>query len=115
MSFGKRLNGLRLESGLTGEAFGKLLNVAKNTVSNWENDNRVPSKETIVRIAEIFGTTTDYLLGYTNIKNEKYMIDSIKKVLLEKGFTGSPQEMPELEEFLSGAVDLYNLKKKKKS
>lgn len=115
MTFGEILKKLRIEKGINGPELAKLLNVTKQTVSNWENDNRVPSKEIIVKIADIFSTSTDYLLGNTDIKNEKYMIDAIKKVLIEKGFTGKPEEMPELRAFLSGAVDLYNLNKKKKS
>ena len=41
----------------------KRLRVAKQTVSNWENDNIQPSIEMLVRLSKIFGVTTDYLLG----------------------------------------------------
>ena len=33
------------------------------TASNWENDNIQPSIEMLVRLAKLFGVTTDYLLG----------------------------------------------------
>jgi len=114
MTFGERIRTLRLESGLTGEEFGKNLNVAKNTVSNWENNKRVPSKEVIVLIADYFKTTTDYLLCNTDIKNESGMVEAIKKVLIDKGFTDKPEELEEMREFLRRAMDLYNLKKGKK-
>lgn len=39
------------------------LGVAKQTVSNWENDNIQPSIEMLVRLSRTFGVTTDYLLG----------------------------------------------------
>ncbi len=39
------------------------LHVSKQCVSNWENDNILPSVEMLVRIAKFFGVTTDALLG----------------------------------------------------
>lgn len=45
----------------------KRLGVAKQTISNWENDNIQPSIEMLVRLSRIFGVTTDYLLGLEDI------------------------------------------------
>ena len=39
------------------------LHVSKQCVSNWENDNILPSVEMLVRIAQYFGVSTDALLG----------------------------------------------------
>ena len=39
------------------------LNIAKQTVSNWENDNIQPSNEMLIRLCRLFNVTTDYLLG----------------------------------------------------
>ena len=41
----------------------KKLNVSKQSVSNWENDNILPSIEQLMKIADIFSVSTDYLLG----------------------------------------------------
>ncbi len=54
---------LRLAQGMNQVAFAKLLGVSKQCVSNWENDNVLPSIEMLVRIADTFCVTTDYLLG----------------------------------------------------
>ena len=43
-----------------------MLGVTKQCVSNWENDNVLPSIEMLVKIADTFNVTTDYLLGRTN-------------------------------------------------
>ena len=45
----------------------KRLGVAKQTVSNWENENIQPSIEMLVRLAKLFNVTTDYLLGLDTI------------------------------------------------
>ena len=41
----------------------KRLNVTKQSVSNWENDNIQPSIEMLLKIAEFFSVSTDYLLA----------------------------------------------------
>ncbi|MGN1234560.1 MAG: helix-turn-helix domain-containing protein [Christensenellaceae bacterium] len=54
---------LRLARGLNQIAFGELLGVTKQCVSNWENDNVLPSVEMLMKIADTFCVSTDYLLG----------------------------------------------------
>lgn len=39
------------------------LGVTKQSISNWENDNIQPSIDMLVKIADYFGVSTDYLLG----------------------------------------------------
>jgi len=39
------------------------LGVKKQSISNWENDNIMPSIEMLIRIADFFHVSTDYLLG----------------------------------------------------
>lgn len=59
----KRILELRTALGWSQVELAKKLRVAKQTVSNWENDNIQPSIEMLVRLAKLFGVTTDYLLG----------------------------------------------------
>ena len=56
---------LRTSHGMSQVSFAKMLGVTKQCVSNWENDNILPSIEMLVKIADIFDITTDYLLGRT--------------------------------------------------
>lgn len=60
---GERICALRKERGWSQVELAKKLNVAKQTVSNWENENIQPSIEMLVRLAKIFDVSTDYLLG----------------------------------------------------
>lgn len=59
----KRIHQLRMALGWSQVELARQLNVSKQTVSNWENDNIQPSIDMLVRLAEVFGVTTDYLLG----------------------------------------------------
>ncbi|MGT2714551.1 helix-turn-helix domain-containing protein [Streptococcus pluranimalium] len=40
-----------------------MIGISQSSYSNWENGNREPSLENVVRLAKLFGVTTDYLLG----------------------------------------------------
>lgn len=60
-----RIKELRTAHGLTQVGFAKKLSVSKQAVSNWENNNIQPSIDMLVKIADFFGVSTDYLLGRT--------------------------------------------------
>ncbi len=59
----QRINELRNAFGWSQVELAKKLNITKQTVSNWENDNIQPSIEMLVRLSVIFHVSTDYLLG----------------------------------------------------
>ena len=65
---------LRQAKGLNQVELAKRLGVTKQCVSNWENDNVVPSIEMLIKIADFFNVTTDYILG----RNDKVLIDVSK-------------------------------------
>lgn len=64
---GQRIGEMRAAFGWSQVELAKRLGVAKQTVSNWENENIQPSIEMLVRLAKIFGVSTDYLLGLEEV------------------------------------------------
>ena len=60
---GEQIKNLRTNKRLSQIELADKLCVTKQSVSNWENENIMPSIEMLIRIAEIFGVTTDFLLG----------------------------------------------------
>lgn len=62
-SFGERLRLLRKEKEYSMAEFAKLMNAGKTTISNWENDNRFPDRDTLIKLANFFSVSLDYLLG----------------------------------------------------
>ncbi len=64
--FCKRFKKLRVDSGYTQEQLGKLLNVTKVSICNYEKGNRMPSIDTLVVIANLFKVDLDYLIGTDN-------------------------------------------------
>ena len=60
--FGEQLKNLRLSHNLSQVDLGKKLSVSKQTISNWENNNIMPSVDKLLDIAKYFSCSTDYLL-----------------------------------------------------
>ena len=60
--FGDMIKNLRQSRSLNQVQLAVSLNVSKQTVSNWENNNILPSIEMLVKISQFFSVSTDYLL-----------------------------------------------------
>ena len=63
LALNENIKKLRIAQGINQVEFAKILCVTKQCVSNWENDNVVPSIDMLCKIADFFGVSTDYLLG----------------------------------------------------
>ena len=72
VDFGLKLKELRQNAGLTQKQLADRLWLSKATVSYYEQSLRYPSPEVLVKLAEIFHVTTDYILG---IEEKKQTID----------------------------------------
>lgn len=57
-----RIKELRISHGLSQVELGEKLSVTKQTISNWENNNIQPSVDMLIKIADYFSVSTDYLL-----------------------------------------------------
>lgn len=64
--FGEIIKVLRLSYNLSQVQLAGELNVSKQTISNWENNNILPSIEMLIKIAHFFSVSTDYLLELDN-------------------------------------------------
>ncbi len=71
VNFGDKLKTLRTEAGMTQTDLAKRLNITKSVVSYYELQERTPSPDVLIQLADIFHVSADYLLGINN----KKMID----------------------------------------
>lgn len=62
-TLGKRIALNRKKLGMTQDQLADKLGVTAQAVSKWENDQSCPDIATLPKLADIFGTTTDQLLG----------------------------------------------------
>jgi transcriptional regulator with XRE-family HTH domain len=61
--FSVRVRQLRQQKGITMDDLAKTLGVTKSRISMWENNGTVPRSEVLIKLANYFGVTTDYLMG----------------------------------------------------
>ena len=59
----EQIRRLRMARGITQVELAHRPGVSKQNVSNWESNNIQPSIELLEKTADLFGVTTDYLLG----------------------------------------------------
>ncbi len=69
MKFGELLASLRRERGILQKELAAYLNVTVATISNYEKGVHAPDYETLVKLADFFDVSTDYLLQRTEYKS----------------------------------------------
>ena len=58
-----RIKTLRENHRMTQQELADKLNCAKSTIAMYENETRTPSVKVLNKLADIFGVSTDYILG----------------------------------------------------
>ena len=66
MNFNTRLKELRLSKGLSQKELADKLNVGRTTVCEYERGKIVPKQEGLLKIANHFNVSVDYLTGVSN-------------------------------------------------
>ncbi len=108
MRFGSLLAELRKERGILQKEVASCLNVTVATISNYENGVHTPDFETLVKLADFFDVSTDYLLQRTDYKagintlNEQLFVNYTVSDLLNAIIKLDPRSMESL-------VDYYEL------
>ena len=64
--FGEQLKQLRKEKKVSQKALADALFISQQAIAKWESDKSSPNPETVRKLADYFGVSTDYLLGRTD-------------------------------------------------
>lgn len=81
VSFRHRLKSLRKEKNVTQAQIAAILDYGYTAVANYEAGKNEPSIENLIRIADFFGVSLDYLVGRSEVKNELESQEQITKFL----------------------------------
>ena len=68
--FSSRLKEEREFAGLTQKELAEKIDVTAGTVGLYEQNRRSPDYDILIKLADIFNVTLDYLIGRTNSKKE---------------------------------------------
>lgn len=106
-----RLKELRKQKGLSQEYIANALGITVRSYQNYEYGQREPNIETIFKLADFYGVTTDYLLGRETGEPEtidklvsEFNMSALEKAILEN-YLDLPQNMRgDFMEFLEKTV-----------
>lgn len=64
----ERIRNLREDKDMTQQEIADYLHINQRTYSRYENDQRMIPYEVLSTLADLYGTSVDYLIGRTDIK-----------------------------------------------
>ncbi|MGN0695490.1 MAG: helix-turn-helix domain-containing protein [Oscillospiraceae bacterium] len=99
MTLGEKLSRLRKENNFTQEQLADILGVSRQAISKWESGVSYPETEKLIRMAKLFGCTTDYLL----LDGEMSLDEAEEK----------PQETEKMQGNIRFSVSLHEMKSKR--
>lgn len=78
---GQKIKQLRNQRKLSQEMLGKRIGVSKSVISSYENGVHSPPYDVLTRLAQVFGVSTDYLLGMP--ANKSINVDGLTDTQIE--------------------------------
>lgn len=89
----ENLRRLRTETSVTQKQLAEAIGISQQSINKYENHNIEPDIDTLIRIADFFGTSVDYLIGKSTVKQfapelsvhnltpeEMHLIDKFRKL-----------------------------------
>lgn len=110
---GDTLKQLRMKQGLTSEELCSKIGIKGGSYRNYERNDRKPDYDTLVKLADFYGVTTDYLLGRPDAKPPEEPLDefaqkehlkSLEKVFMKKYLALTEEQRDKVLDFLRGVV-----------
>jgi len=100
MELREKISALRKQRGMSQEQLAEQMFVSRQSISKWENGETVPDLANIVRLSEILGVSTDYLLKGARIEDTPPAPpyeDFAPKVSYKKGYDEDDEEEDKIE------------------
>ena len=117
MSIGERISELRKQQNISQGQLAKALDVSRQAVSKWENDQSAPDTINLIRLADLLGTDTEFLAtgAHSRIKSPPAVVTMVQKVdhVVEK-VVEKPVEVEkivEVERVVEKVVEVPRIKK----
>lgn len=91
------LKKLRQEYGISQQRLADAVNVSQPSINKYENHNIEPDIDVLIRLADYFNTSVDYIIGHTDVRRrieptEAYHLNESESDMLTRYRTLSPEE-----------------------
>lgn len=85
----KNLKKLRESASVSQKQLAEAIGVSQQSINKYENHNIEPDIETLIRIADYFDTSVDYLIGHTSVRRKvenvtEYELNAEESGIIEK-------------------------------
>ncbi len=87
---GDTLKRLRTKKGLTSEELCSKIGIKGGSYRNYERNDRKPDYDTLVKLADFYNVSTDYLLGRPTAQPPT---DALERLFTEKSFSALEEEL----------------------
>lgn len=91
MMFSDRLRWLRNRFGYSQAAMAEKLSISRMAYTQYESGHRQPSLDTLLRIAQVYDVSLDYLLGKSDLSrlprlspHEKYLVSQLEQLTADR-------------------------------
>lgn len=99
-----RIKDLRIKSGYSQKQIAEMLFVNQTAVSQWERGVTTPTKDTLLKLADIFNVSIDYLLGRSSNTTEPDIVAFHKN----KSGDFTEEEREEIDNFIEYIISKRN-------
>ncbi len=72
----KNLKKLREEKGVSQKQLADVVSVSQQSINKYENHNIEPDIDTLIKMADYFETSVDYIIGHSNIRRKIEVVNS---------------------------------------
>lgn len=110
---GDILKKLRIENGLTSDELCCKIGIKGGSYRNYERNDRKPDYDTLVKLADFYGVTTDYILGRPEApeppKNPIQEASQKERVALEKWLSLDGEKREAVLHVMQSIIDAYEM------
>ncbi len=99
-----QLKQLRTSKKLLQKDVAALLGIDRTTYAKYESGASEPNYETLLKLAEIFGVSTDYILGRDEKKPAPISESELDAELIERLCNLTPEEKAKVDAFVQGLL-----------
>ena len=114
-----RIKELRTKKGFTQDILAESLMVNRSTLANWEISRAFPDVNTIVKMADLFDVSADYLLGRDDYiqriaaQKRNLVTAQMDEVLKQSGVVLTEEEQTFLGDLLKSYIETIKNKRKR--
>lgn len=103
--FSDRIRQVRTMRGITQEQLAEMADISRVMIGRYETTDQLPALDTLIRIADALGVSTDYLLGRTQAIDAAFAGCYIEPPKPPRGAGKLPRTAAELEAFVREIVE----------